>query len=95
MSYQGITTKELAEKSGVNKRTIDHYLMTNPQEPSAANALKIATALGVSVEYLMTGKEYKSKVTVTGDILDLIQSYQNFSSEQQKLILSFFKTFDK
>lgn len=90
MSYQGITTKALAEKSGVNKRTIDHYL-----KPSAANALKIATALGVSVEYLMTGKEYKSKVTVTGDILDLIQSYQNFSSEQQKLILSFFKTFDK
>ena len=47
LEYQNIKTQELADKSGVNKRTIDHYLMTNPQEPSVTNAFKIAQALDV------------------------------------------------
>ena len=56
MAYHDLKTQELAEKSGVNKRTIDHYLMSDSQEPSVSKAVKIAQALNVSVEYLVTGK---------------------------------------
>ncbi len=76
LEYQDMKTKELAEKSGVNKRTIDHYLMSNPQEPSVTNALKIAQALNVSVEYLVTGIDgysTKNEETLKAILCDLVQ----------------------
>ncbi len=55
LEYQGMLVKELAEKSGISKKTIDHYLISNPREPLVSNAVAIAKALNVSVEYLVTG----------------------------------------
>ena len=49
--------KELAALSGVKKQTIDSYLNVHSCMPSADAAVAIARALGVSVEYLVTGKE--------------------------------------
>ena len=86
MSYQGLTTKELAEKSGVNKRTIDHYLRSDPQEPSVMNAYKIAKALNVSIEYLLTGKEYSGFVPFTGQLQNLVDDFQSLADEQQKIV---------
>ena len=57
MTYSGILVKELAAKSGVNKYSIDNYLNKRGQTPSVEAAVKIARVLGVSVEYLVTGKE--------------------------------------
>ena len=57
LKYQGVLVKELAAKSGVPKGTIDHYLAEKSASPIAENAVKIARALNVSVEYLVTGKE--------------------------------------
>jgi transcriptional regulator with XRE-family HTH domain len=54
--YQGLLVKELAEKSGVRKRAIDNYLNQQGSLPSADTAVKIARALGVTVEYLVTGE---------------------------------------
>ena len=61
LKYQGMLVKELAKKSGVPKGTIDHYLAEKSTAPIAENAVKIAQALGVSVEYLVTGKTSASK----------------------------------
>jgi transcriptional regulator with XRE-family HTH domain len=55
--FRGMLVKELATAAGINKHTIDNYLSTNNYMPSADNAVKIAAALGVSVEYLVTGEE--------------------------------------
>ncbi len=95
MEYQGLTTKELAEKSGVGKRTLDHYLMVNPQEPGVYNAQKIAKALKVSVEYLVTGKEYKSTVAITGEKLDFLNSFQKLPVDERLLILNLIKKLEK
>jgi len=44
--------------TGVKKRALDTYLLCeNASMPPADVAVKIANALGVSVEYLVTGKE--------------------------------------
>ncbi len=40
---------------------MNHYLVQKSASPSAENAVKIAIALGVSVEYLVTGKELNLK----------------------------------
>ena len=47
-----MTQEELAAKSGINRVTIAKY-ETGRQEPTVANALKLATALGVTVDELI------------------------------------------
>ena len=50
--------KELAALSGVHKRAIDNYLRAiNTAMPAADAAVKIAHALGVTVEFLVMGDE--------------------------------------
>lgn len=55
LSYQGIIIKELSEKTGIPKRTLDSYV-NRDRTPSAEIAVKIARALNVTVEFLVTGK---------------------------------------
>jgi len=57
--YQDISTKELSAKTNISMNTLNHYLKTNGATPSVENAVKIARSLGVSVEYLVTGKNSK------------------------------------
>jgi len=65
MEYIGLTRKELAAKAGIQKRALDAYLEAQQSMPPADKAVKIAAALGLSVEYLVTGKEYKQGVDVS------------------------------
>ena len=55
MNSQGLIAKELAKKSGVNLHTLNHYLSGQKSMPPADTAVKIAKALNLSVEYLVTG----------------------------------------
>lgn len=57
LTYRDIQTKELAALTGISLHTLNHYLVQNGTSPSAENAMKIAAALGVSVEYLLSGNE--------------------------------------
>ncbi|MBR1714635.1 MAG: helix-turn-helix transcriptional regulator [Treponema sp.] len=62
IEFADLRYKELAEKSGVPERALYNYVATkNPCMPPADVAVKIADALGVSVEYLVTGKMQKSQ----------------------------------
>jgi len=70
----------------VNKRTLDHYLMSNPQEPSVTNAIKIAKALNVSVEYLVTGQEMLQNIPLTKDMSTFMNQYIKLSLEQKEII---------
>jgi transcriptional regulator with XRE-family HTH domain len=55
--YSDMLVKELSALSGVNKHALDNYLNTHNSIPLADTAVKIAKALGVSVEYLVTGQD--------------------------------------
>jgi transcriptional regulator with XRE-family HTH domain len=61
LDYLDLTVKELSAKTGIAKGTLDCYLGTRASMPPADIAVKIANALGVSVEYLVTGNEVKSE----------------------------------
>ena len=65
IDYLGLSRKEFAAKVGIKKRALDAYLGPQQSMPPADIAVKIAAALGLSVEYLVTGKEYKQKVDVS------------------------------
>ena len=60
--FQGISLKELADKADIHKRTIESYVDARGRMPTAENAVKIAKALNVTVEYLVTGKESNSNM---------------------------------
>ncbi len=86
LKYQGILVKELAEKSGVAKGTIDHYLAEKCTAPIAENAVKIAQALGVTVEYLVTGKEINLSKDKKSQNLEVdISLYKKYHKIMQKL----------
>jgi transcriptional regulator with XRE-family HTH domain len=86
--YSGMRKKELADLSGVNKRAIDTYVRTKSSMPPADIAVKIAKALGVTVEYLVTGED----ASISKDVNRLTRSILNLNKRDQKLITSLVKT---
>ena len=63
IDYSGLEQKEVAYKANISLRNIENYLRENASIPAADKAVKIAQVLGVSVEYLVTGKDAKQKTT--------------------------------
>ena len=55
LDFQDLQAKELAERTGISKRTLDGYLTKNGNEPTVRKACKIAKVLGVTVEWLSAG----------------------------------------
>jgi len=83
--------KELAALSGVKKQTIDSYLRENSYTPSVVAAVNIARALGVSVEYLVMGKEIqkgKSLSSLHNELLPLIKSLEQLDMETRKIVIN-------
>ncbi|MDR2717508.1 MAG: helix-turn-helix domain-containing protein [Treponema sp.] len=74
IDHSGLEQKEVAHKANISLRNIENYLRENASIPVADKAVKIAQVLGVTVEYLVTGK--KSPVAVPTSI----------NPEMQKLI---------
>lgn len=85
LKYQDIKVKELADKTGIPKRTLDHYLTENSYMPSADNAVKIAQALHVSVEYLVTGKDISFPSTANEKIPEITKKLSHLSDEDLTL----------
>lgn len=88
ISYQGLMIKELAIKSGVSAGSISNYLKENSSIPSADVAVKIASALGVSVEYLVTGKQktIASQKKYSPEIRLLADKLESMSERDRKLV---------
>jgi len=59
LDYFGMEQKELSAKTGLSLITIENYVKKDSSLPTVDKAVTIAQALGVSVEYLMTGKKTK------------------------------------
>ena len=95
LEYQGILVKELAEKSGISKKTIDHYLISNPREPLVSNAVAIAKALNVSVEYLVEGTEVDSKDTFSTEIRHIAQKLSKMSKRDINIVSGLIKTLEE
>ena len=63
LEFRGMEQKELAAKTGLSLKTIENYVKKDSSVPSADKAYLIAKALGVTVEYLITGKTTKKPDT--------------------------------
>ena len=96
LAYSGMLVKELAAKSGVPKHRIDNYLNARSQIPSVESGVRIAKALGVSVEYLVTSrddKQTRGAQKKSGDVRLIAQLAEQLDDEQRLFLIDFIKWF--
>ena len=91
LAYNGMLKKELAAASGIHKRAIDTYVRTRASMPPADAAVKIAKALGVTVEYLVTGKDSSMSKEVNRISLSIL----NLNKRDRRLITSLVKAMNE
>jgi len=83
LKFNGILVKDLAVISGIPKRALDTYLLSEKASiPPADTAVKIAKALGVSVEYLVIGEES----SLPQDIRNIIKRLQQLNKKDRKVV---------
>lgn len=64
ITYKGLSLKELSAITGVSKGTLESYTNSRGQMPAADIAVKLAQALDVTVEYLVTGRTITKNVEI-------------------------------
>jgi transcriptional regulator with XRE-family HTH domain len=99
LDYQGLTVKELAAKSTVARGAINSYLGRQASMPPADTAVRIATALGVTVEYLVNGQDGNREIPAlfisSPQKRSLLRVYDELVPEDQKLAFDFVKLLKK
>jgi len=96
LDYLDTTVKELSAKTGIAKGTLDCYLGVRASMPPADIAVKIASALGVTVEYLVTGQEkIKHDIPLNGNIRSIIQILFELCEKDINTILELSKILKK
>jgi transcriptional regulator with XRE-family HTH domain len=89
LEYRGMLVKELAQKTGIPKQTIDKYLLSNSSMPPADKAVLIANVLEVTVEYLVTGNrkpEGKRSAFLSPEMRSIKNCVEPLSREKRKII---------
>ena len=89
-----LTVKELSARTGIPKGTLDCYLGVRASIPPADIAARIADALGVTVEYLINGREVKKQEKTLGynyNIGSIIKILVDLSEKDLETILSLSK----
>jgi len=85
--YKDMLVKELAVKTGISRHTLDNYLNVREHLPTLDAAVKIAQALGVSVEYLATGKESpQANIPMSSEIITLVQNYNLLNEDDRRIV---------
>ena len=87
ITYQGLLFKEVAVKAGITPTSLNNYLRENASIPSADIAVRIAKVLGVSVEYLVTGKKDSAPhyyVHYSAEIKNLADKLAKMSARDRK-----------
>jgi len=91
----GLTQQQLADKVGMKKASISGLELGTSKKPSADNILPLAKFLGVTPEWLVSGKGVKkaqvSRETLPENETALLFAYRELDEKQQKLVLELAK----
>jgi transcriptional regulator with XRE-family HTH domain len=96
--YKSMMVKELAAITGIKRHTLDNYLNTHNSIPKAEAAVKIAQALGVTVEYLVTGSESYNEPKLSSyseDLQSMLKIGSHLSKENRKLALTILRAIEE
>jgi transcriptional regulator with XRE-family HTH domain len=97
LDYQGLTVKELSAKTNIAKGTLDCYLSARASMPPVDAAFKIAEALGVSVEYLVSGKDSRAKPLSPANpsLRRMLQIFEELDEDSRETLLDIAKVLKK
>ena len=98
LEFSGMLVKELAVRSGIKKKTIDSYLGNLGYSPSVETAVSIAKALGVSVEYLVTGSNAVKDIPISSlpsDIQEIVVEAKQLNIKDRFVILNMARLLNK
>ena len=84
IEYRDIQIKELAGKTGISRNTLTKYLSGRKAQPGVENAVRIAKALGVSVEYLVSGSDREE--VMTPKVRDILRQYLSLSEFNRRTV---------
>ncbi|MCL2127620.1 MAG: helix-turn-helix domain-containing protein [Treponema sp.] len=89
IDYNGLEQKELAYKTKISLRGIENYLRKNGSIPSADKAVQIAQVLGVTVEYLVTGKNLPAGAVSpeASEVQKLINCIKKLPKSKQQIVI--------
>ena len=89
IDFSGLEQKELASKANVKLRNIENYLRENGSIPAADKAVNIARTLGVTVEYLVTGKNIPAEPAppLVPEMKQLLLSIKNLPRNKQHIVI--------
>ena len=87
MEYLALTRKEFSIKANIKQRALDMYLGTQGSMPPADIAVRLAKALNVTVEYLVTG-EQKDNLSMQNSIKPKIERDLESCSDETQNFLS-------
>jgi transcriptional regulator with XRE-family HTH domain len=89
IDFSGLEQKELAHKANISLRNVENYLRENSSIPAADKAVQIAQVLGVTVEYLVTGKNMPAETAslIDPDIRKLIRYIKKLSKKNQRIVI--------
>ena len=85
IEFKGLRTKELSALTKINKRTIDSYLDSRAVIPNAEVAVKLAKALGTTVEFLVTGEDSVNHEQKLYSDFDTYRQYRKIVNELDAL----------
>ena len=92
LEYSGMLIKELSALSGVSLSTLNNYLNKRGQMPSVEMGAKIAKALGVSVEQLVSGdSEEKPDPELHMELRAVTRHYKKLKKNERTFILEMLK----
>ena len=104
IEYKGINRAFLSRKCDFSVTNIGQGIKLG-STPSAETAVKIATVLGVSVEYLVNGtnnsnsaknhEEEQNQLRLYRKHSEIIKKCEELSSEKEKLLVNFIEQFGK
>lgn len=94
LDKQEMLIKELSAKTNISESTLKSYLKKDSVEPKATNAVIIAKALGVTVEYLVTGNSENgagSAKPVSREANFIAETFDRLSENDRKSVLALVK----
>ena len=80
IEYKGILVKEISAEIGISNNTFLSYINSRNVMPNVETAVKIAKALNVSVEYLVTGED-SLHTEKTKHLKDVIKDLSNIDEK--------------
>jgi len=91
LSYSGMLIKEISAITGIKYRTINNYLSKRGQSPSIETGVKIAKALGVTAEYLVSGNQENETLQSDGELRAISRLAKELSISNRKFALEMLK----